>query len=225
MASKDAERARALVRERIKITRDAMVECDQQVERELDALAARRITPACSRGCTNCCREGIFATRAEAEAIVDWLGASWSSGQLDALRALIRDWLSWYRGDYRRLVDSGVPSAVVFLEHGPFCVALVDQACSIYPVRPMSCRIHYVSSPPETCGTNGDPEAVVLSSIARVTQPAILKIRGMIERQGANFLGTVHLLPEWLAHLLRVEDQPWRTSPPLFDRPGKPPSR
>jgi hypothetical protein len=216
MASKDAERARALVRERIKVTRDAMVECDQQVERELDTLAARGITPACSRGCANCCRQGIFATRAEAEAVVDWLQASWSPDQLDALRARIRDWLSWYRSDYRRLVDRGVPRAVAFLEHGPFCVALVDHACSVYPVRPMSCRIHYVSSPPDACRTDDDPRAVVLSSIARVTQPAILKIRGMIERQGANFLGTVHLLPEWLAHLLRVEDQPWRTSPPLF---------
>jgi hypothetical protein len=53
-----------------------------------------------------------------------------------------------------------------------------------------------------------------LPSIHRVSQPAILRIRAEIERQGADFLATAHLLPEWLAHLLRIEQQPWLNAPP-----------
>jgi hypothetical protein len=47
-----------------------------------------------------------------------------------------------------------------------------------------------------------------------VTQPAVLRIRAEIERQGADFLSTVHLLPEWLAHLMKIEAQPWLDAPP-----------
>src|SRR5262249_44544557 len=73
MAKKDAERARELVRERIRVAREAMAACDEQVDHELATLAQRGIVPSCSRGCTACCRQGIFTTRAEAEAIVEWL--------------------------------------------------------------------------------------------------------------------------------------------------------
>jgi hypothetical protein len=42
-----------------------------------------------------------------------------------------------------------------------------------------------------------------------------MKLRALIENQGADFNGTVHLLTEWLAHLLGVEAQPWRTAEPI----------
>jgi len=222
MGSKDAERARALVRERINVARAAMDTCDEDIARELEALAARGVAPTCSKGCAHCCRQEILLPRAEAEAIVEWMQASWPPAQIEALKDRLRTWLAWYRDEFKRRVGSGEDRQVVAYEHGPFCVALQDGACSIYPVRPMTCRIHYVSSSPDACRQARDPQyagdekMAVLSSIHRVSQPAILRIRAVIERQGADFLATVHLLPEWLAHLLRVEDQPWRTAPPLF---------
>jgi Fe-S-cluster containining protein len=222
MGSKDAERARALVRERISVARAAMDACDADIEREFDVLAARGIAPTCRKGCVHCCREEILIPRAEAETIVEWIQASWLPPQLEALKGRLRDWLVWYRGDGKRRVDAGEDRKTVAYEHGPLCVALEDNACSIYPVRPMTCRMHYVSSSPDACrqasdpAYSGDGQVASLLSIHRVAQPAILRIRAVIERQGADFLGTVHLLPEWLAHLLRVEDQPWRTAPRLF---------
>ena len=109
---------------------------------------------------------------------------------------------------------------MVSYEHGPGCVALVDGACSIYPVRPLMCRMHFVTSPADACRPISDPAwanvpLAVLASISRVAQPAVLQIRGGVERQGTDFWATVHLLPEWLAHLLLVEDQPWRSVPLL----------
>jgi Fe-S-cluster containining protein len=219
MANKDAERARALVRDRIKVARAAMDACDEAIERELGELAARGIAPTCSKGCAHCCRQEILVTRAEAEAIVEWIQASWSPAQLEALRERLRAWLMWYRDDGRRLVESGQPRQVALYEHGPQCVALQDDACSIYPARPMMCRIHFVRSAPDACRQQSDPRlaaepVALLPSIHRVTQPAILRIRAAIERQGSDFMATVHLLPEWLAHLLRIEQQPWLTAPP-----------
>ena len=221
MASKQVERARALVRERIQVTRGAMAACDDAVERELGELGARGVVPSCRKGCAHCCRQEILVPRAEAEAIVAWLRASWTPAQIDALADRLRAWLAWYRDDCRRLIQSGETRGSALYEHGPQCVALEDDACSIYPTRPMMCRMHYVRSSPDACRQQADPRVTaepvtVLPSIHRVTQPAVLRIRAEIERQGSDFLGTVHLLPEWLAHLLQVEAQPWRTAPPEF---------
>jgi Fe-S-cluster containining protein len=219
MANKDAERARALVRERIKVARAAMDACDEAIERELGELAARGVAPTCSKGCAHCCRQEILVTRAEAEAIVEWIQAAWSPAQLAALGDRIRAWLAWYRDDCKRLVAGGQPRQVALYEHGPQCVALQDDACSIYPARPMMCRTHFVRSTPDACRQHSDPQlsddkVITLPSIHRVSQPAVLRIRAEIERQGSDFMATVHLLPEWLAHLLRIEQQPWLTAPP-----------
>lgn len=222
MANKDAERARALVRERISVARAAMDACDEAIARELGVLAERGVVATCSKGCAHCCRQEIFVTRAEVEVVVEWISASWPPAQIEALKDRLRAWLVWHHGDFKRLVDSGQDRDIVAYEQGPFCVALEDGACTVYPVRPMACRIHYVKSSLDACRQQRDPQysgeepVAVLSSIHRVSQPAILRIRAVIERQGADFLATVHLLPEWLAHLLRVEDQPWRTAPRRF---------
>ncbi|HEX4422746.1 MAG TPA: YkgJ family cysteine cluster protein [Kofleriaceae bacterium] len=219
MGSKDAERARALVRDRIEVARAAMAACDEAIDAELAELATRGVAPTCSKGCAHCCRQEISVTRAEAEAIVGWIEAAWTPAARAALADRIRTWLAWYRTEGRERVAGGQPREAALYEHGPQCVALQDDACSIYPARPMMCRIHFVRSPPDACRQKADPRmvaapVVVLPSIHRVTQPAILRIRAEIERQGADFMATVHLLPEWLAHLLKIEQQPWLSAPP-----------
>ena len=219
MASKDAERARTLVRDRIEVARAAMEACDVAIDHELTELATRGIAPTCSKGCAHCCRQEIGVTRAEAEAIIAWIESAWSAEQRAALADRVRAWLAWFRDDCRRLIAGGQTRQAALYEHGPQCVALQDDACSIYPARPMMCRIHFVRSTPDACRQHADPAVVVapvvtLPSIHRVAQPAILRIRAAIERQGADFMATVHLLPEWLAHLLKIEQQPWLTAPP-----------
>jgi Fe-S-cluster containining protein len=223
MASRDAERARArakeMVRERIGVTRDAMAACDDAIDHELEALAARGVTPTCSKGCAHCCRQEISVTRAEAEAIVEWIEAAWPADRRAAFADRVRAWLAWFRGEGRERVAGGMPREIALYEHGPQCVALIDDACTIYPTRPMMCRMHFVRSSPDACRQRSDPalvadRVVVLPSIHRVTQPAVLRIRAEIERQGADFMSTVHLLPEWLAHLLKIEAQPWLNAPP-----------
>ncbi|HET9621846.1 MAG TPA: YkgJ family cysteine cluster protein [Kofleriaceae bacterium] len=223
MASKDAERARArakqLVRERIDVARAAMAACEDAIGHELEALAARGVAPTCSKGCAHCCRQEILVTRAEAEAIVEWIEAAWPAERRAALAERIQGWLAWFRGECRARVAGGMAREVALYEHGPPCVALVDDACSIYPTRPMMCRMHFVRSTPDACRQKADPAlvaepVVTLPSIHRVTQPAVLRIRAEIERQGADFMSTVHLLPEWLAHLMKIEAQPWLDAPP-----------
>lgn len=218
--SNPAERARALVRERIQFVRDAMQQCDDAIAKELDALAARGVAPSCSRGCAHCCHQEILVPRAEAEAIVDWLQATWPAEQVAALKQRLQDWLAWHHGEFSRRVKAGEDRQTVAYEDGPGCTVLADGACSIYPVRPTMCRMHYVTTPADACRSRTDPlhpgiEPAGLPSIERVALPAVHRIRERVARQGTDYWGTVHLLPEWLAHLLRVADQPWRAAPAL----------
>jgi Fe-S-cluster containining protein len=221
MASKPADRARELVRERIGVVRAAMQTCDDDIARELTVLAARGVVPSCSRGCAHCCSQEILVPRAEAEAIVDWLRASWSTEQLDALKDRLRAWLAWHHGEFTRRVRAGEDRQTVAYEDGPGCAALRDGTCSIYAVRPTMCRMHYVDSPADACRSARDPafnagaKLSVLPSIHRVALPSVHRIRETVNRQGTDYWATVHLLPEWLAHLLGVGDQPWRRAPPL----------
>jgi hypothetical protein len=46
--------------------------------------------------------------------------------------------------------------------------------------------------------------------IPRATQPYVVELRRVVERQGGDYLASIHLISEWLAHLLEVEREPWR---------------
>lgn len=215
-----ADRARELVRQRIGFVREAMQQCDDAIDRELAVLAARGVVPSCHKGCAHCCSQEILVPRAEADAIVDWLQATWTADHLDALKARLRAWIAWHHGEFTRRVAAGEDRQTVAYEDGPGCMVLQDGACAIYPVRPTMCRMHYVTSSPDTCRSLKDPAYApgvpeVVPSINRVALPAVHRIREAVARQGTAYWGTVHLLPEWLAHLLKVADQPWRTAPAL----------
>jgi Fe-S-cluster containining protein len=188
-------------------------EIDELVEREVARSAAKGQQPTCSKGCSYCCRHELYAPRAEAEAIVEWL-ESCSPHLIEDLKMGLKAWLDWYRTGYPKLVASGIARSDAFYSHGPRCPALIDDACSIYPVRPVFCRTYYVTSQVDACRPLGDPARldVRIASIPIPAKAAPIgrKLRALIESQGSDFNGSVHLLAEWLAHLLEVEEQPWQ---------------
>ena len=88
--------------------------------------------------------------------------------------------------------------------YDPCCPLLVDRACSAYPVRPVICRTHFVSSDPAACRPSHDlrPAAiapVVLTSIIRAAGPFSKPLRADIENAGLDFSRSIMLLPHWLA--------------------------
>lgn len=190
-------------------------EVDALVEVEIARSTERGQPPTCSKGCSHCCRQEIYVPRAEVEAIVEWLERS-APHLIDDLKLRIEAWLDWYRSRYPELVASGIARHDAFYSHGPPCPALVDDQCSIHPVRPTFCRTHYVTSPADACRPAGDPAhldvRIKAMEIFARTAPIAVKLRALVERQGSDFKGTVHLLAEWLAHLLDLEQQPWRTA-------------
>lgn len=206
------------LKERRALALKVFQDVDELVDRELARSVAQGRPPSCTKGCSHCCRQEIYAPRAEVEAIVEWLETS-APHLIPELKPRIAGWLDWYRTEYPRLAASGGMRRDLFHAHGPPCPALIDDVCSIYPVRPVFCRTYYVTSPADACRPPGDPARpdVPIESMRIFTRTVDVaaKLRALVERQGADFNGTVHLLAEWLAHLLGVEAQPWRTADPV----------
>jgi hypothetical protein len=80
----------------------------------------------------------------------------------------------------------------------------VNGACSVYPVRPVVCRTHFVSSHPLSCCAANDQEStedapVVLTSVVTAASPFSMAIRDHIENAGLDFSRSIMLLPHWLA--------------------------
>jgi Fe-S-cluster containining protein len=190
---------------------------DETAGKKLAQLAGTGVVPTCAEGCSHCCNLEIPMTRAEGETLVTWLRANRTDAELDAIRARLRDWLAWYRGAYVAHVAGGLTRVETFFRHAPMCSLLEDRRCTVYPVRPVTCRNHLVSSPASVCDPAvGTGDSAGMLDVAQATYEHVVEIRRVIERQGGSFLASVHLLPEWLIHLLEVEREPWRTAPPVI---------
>jgi Fe-S-cluster containining protein len=117
-------------------------------------------TVSCRAGCGACCRQlvplGIF----EAELLAGWVQTLPEERQAELA--------SRFDSALRTLNDAGIigrmdaalstPGSVEekqmvvdYLRQRVACPFLEDEACSIHPIRPLICREHLVTSPPEHC--------------------------------------------------------------------------
>lgn len=174
---------------------------DEAIGRELDRLRREEgIVPSCQRGCCSCCGQHIQLNPAEAHALGQHIKRTFSRRQIAGLERRTRRWLA--REAVRR--QGGPPDECDegLAEAG--CPLLVDRICSVYPVRPVICRTHYVRSDPSACRPAHDPRPsepapVALASIFQVTQPLSQLFRAEIEAAGLDYSRSIMLLPHWLA--------------------------
>jgi len=161
------------------------------------------IVPSCHPGCCACCKQHILATAVEARALTEYIRLQFSAGQVRMLEERTRRWLSW---DRLRLQ----PSAAAVSPRGdeaaghPACPLLVGGICSVYPMRPITCRTHFVSTPPHYCRHDNDPQIsgnspLSLSEVVRAAAPFSAMIRDRIEAGGDDYLKSIMLLPHWLS--------------------------
>ena len=112
----------------VEVTRRAMASTSELINGLLARAPAG--TLACRAGCDHCCYQVVGVTAAEALTIFDHLQRTRTAEQRESLRARVRE-------SYERA--RGLSSAERFSPEHP-CVFLEGGACSIYEVRPLSCR-------------------------------------------------------------------------------------
>jgi Fe-S-cluster containining protein len=105
------------------------------------ALAKRQdLNVACSNGCHWCCHQAVFANSYELHFLSERIKQMFSP---DKLNELIE------RNTKKLNLTANLTDEDVLKFKSP-CALLVNGSCSVYPVRPMACRI-YLSTQLETC--------------------------------------------------------------------------
>lgn len=211
-----AEQARktAQLEERRRVTLRVHGECDRIADSILARVAAAGKPVSCTVGCAACCRQAIQIPRLEAEVLLAHIDEHWSDEAKAALRERLAAWLAWYAGAGDLLDGTRTLAEWIALD-SPGCVLLdADRACGAYPARPVTCRSLYVTTPPSGCAPETATGPIrALAAIVDGTRVAAEDLRRVVENQGGNLDATMHLLPEWLAHLLAVEQEPWKRAP------------
>ncbi|MDD2391150.1 MAG: hypothetical protein PHP23_15675 [Desulfobacterales bacterium] len=178
---------------------------DRAVACELDRLCREdRIIPSCQLGCCHCCRYHILTNIVEAHALAQYIKREFSAGQINDLRMRTQQWHEWNNYMQGRYPSADIEEQTAFLNYSHCCPLLVNGACSVYPVRPVVCRTHFVSSQPQFCYAANDPESteeapVVLMSVVTAASPFSKAIKDHIENAGLDFSRSTMLLPQGLA--------------------------
>jgi Fe-S-cluster containining protein len=133
---------------------------------------------SCKRGCHHCCYNLVKATLAEGAAIAVHLV---ERGEFEKYRPQLEK--------TAKLADSfvdaeGEDGSFRYLATKTPCAFLKDGECSIYDLRPMSCRTYYVATSPDNCSPDrpGAEVGVVdaraaagifINNLIQATHPAI----------------------------------------------------
>ena len=177
---------------------------DEAARVELKRLCIKDcVIASCKLGCCHCCGQYILTNVAEAHTLAQYVRREFSIDQIAALRIRTQKWHEWNDSMPGRYPSTPIHVRKDISDTHP-CPMLVKGACSVYPVRPVICRTHFVCSDPTACCPSSDPESiaeipVVLMSIITATSPFSMRIRQRIETEGLDFCQSVMLLPHWLA--------------------------
>jgi Fe-S-cluster containining protein len=123
-------------------------------------VEAEGLKVSCRAGCGACCRQLVALNIFEAEALAEWV-RTLPQEQQDALARRFDSALIALRDkglldrlnpetwvlDSREMTDLSID----YLHARVACPFLVDESCSIHPIRPLICREYLVTSPPEFC--------------------------------------------------------------------------
>lgn len=178
---------------------------DEAIACELDRLGREKdIVPSCKPGCCHCCRYHILTNIAEAHTLAQYIRREFSAEQINDLHLRTLQWHEWDNSRPGRHPDSAMAEQGDLPIYDHSCPLDVNGVCSVYPVRPVVCRAHFVSSPPRFCFTANDPESTedapkVLTPFVDAASSFSLVIREHIEDAGLDFSRSLMLLPQWLA--------------------------
>ena len=181
------------------------VAVDNATARELDRQHGENgVVPTCTLGCCHCCRFHVVLNVAEAHTLARYIKRVFSADQIDAIRMRTLRWHEWddSRPGRSRTPDAG--DAPHFAGYQHFCPLLLNGCCSVYPVRPMVCRTHYVTSDARYCDAANNPQKtedppVALLSVVNAASLFSGALREYIESTGRDFSRSNMLLPHWLA--------------------------
>ncbi|MGA9672354.1 MAG: YkgJ family cysteine cluster protein [Terracidiphilus sp.] len=159
---------------------------------------------SCKAGCGACCRQLVPISIFEAESLAAWI-RSLPEPQQQELAQRFHHTLQTLAasGMLDRLVESGKEFwepeneahqrlAIDYHHQGVPCPFLVDESCSIHPIRPLICREYLVSSPPEHCVDPATLQTEMVPLLVRL-MPALNQIGAHVENSTRGWIPLIFL--------------------------------
>ena len=123
----------------------------------IDEKSSKLHYTTCSKGCNHCCYMPVMLSLTEAKYIVEQFGFP---KDLELLKKQAsKDFFKIIPEDYYKLPLQDRK-----------CVYLINGECSIYPIRPITCRGYFSTSKPENCSTlnNKKAETIIVGAIRMI---------------------------------------------------------
>ena len=104
------------------------------LDRTVAEVLAKSPPVSCKARCSSCCHDNVDISRAEGEYIIEYC----REHNIEIDKSALEEQLKVTAADVRFSPKSA-------------CVFLKDGLCSIYPIRPVTCRTHFVVTPAALC--------------------------------------------------------------------------
>lgn len=140
------------------------------LHKQIDEIIEKE-AKCCTKGCSFCCYQQIEIMDIEKKAINDFISDKLDEKTKETIRMNLNDWLDVFdKNTPNNKILNGQDVFMDFKDKigkkGLKCPLLIDNLCSIYEMRPITCRIHYVQHSPKKCDENkfrdSDPKGIQL---------------------------------------------------------------
>lgn len=170
------------------------------VHKQIDEIIEKE-NKCCSKGCSFCCYQQIEILDIEKDLIIDFLNDKVDENTKEIIKKNLNNWLDVFE---EKTPDNKVLNVQdVFIDFknkigksGLKCPLLVDNLCSIYEMRPITCRIHYVEHSPQKCDENKRRDSAKNGIELRTQFIESLKSTGETSIESLPIAITNTLLPE-----------------------------
>jgi Fe-S-cluster containining protein len=127
----------------------------KDIYKEVDT-AIGKFSSVCSKGCSHCCHQNITIVDVEGITISNYIDTMPSTLR-EQIKNNVMNWVKLFKANTpdRVLTEADVIEfEKVAATKRIACPFLINDACSIYEVRPITCRTHIVENSPEECNRN-----------------------------------------------------------------------
>ena len=155
----------------------------------------------CRKGCAYCCHQQIEVLNIEKNVIRNYIKDNLDPETKEIIKKDLKAWLDYF--------DQNTPNNKVLSAQDVFidfrgksakdslkCPFLINNACSIYEMRPQACRIHIVEQNPKLCDDNKLRDSSDFAKKLRHTLVEDLKGREQISIEPLAYVVKDVLLPE-----------------------------
>lgn len=155
----------------------------------------------CTKGCSSCCYQQIEVMSYERDAIKKFVSKNLDNETKEKVKLGLIEWLDYF--DNNTPNDKPLDGQAIFGDFGQLvakkglkCPFLIDNLCSIYEMRPTTCRIHYVETQPELCAKDRLRDSAPKGLNLRIQIMQMMKSLGELSIEPLAYVVKDEILPE-----------------------------